>query len=64
MLGQKSLTNFRLAPQNDRLNLSFVKNIYVVGKNRLEMVVKVTFVILLFYASEFIELTNPIFFQL
>ena len=42
-----------LAPKNDCLNLSFVKHIYVVGKKRLEMVVKVPFAILLFYASEF-----------
>ena len=29
----------RSAPQNDHLNLSFVKDIYVYGKNLLEMVV-------------------------
>ena len=30
--------------QNDRLNLSFVKDIKVIGKNRLDMVIKWTFV--------------------
>ena len=36
------------APQNDRLNLSLVKDTYVVGKKWLEMFVRVPFVILLF----------------
>ena len=30
--------------QNDRLNLSFVKDIKVIGKKRLDMVIKWTFV--------------------
>jgi hypothetical protein len=41
-------------PQNDHLNLSFVKN-YAVGEKWLEIVVKLPFVSLLFCASEFIR---------
>ena len=39
------------APQNDRLNLSFVKEVHVIGKKWPEMVVKLTFIILFHFRT-------------
>ena len=56
------LSKVRSTPQNDRVNLRYVKDIKVVGKKRLEMVIKPTFVSCRFWATAFIIDTseNPL----